>query len=348
MVRARTPLRRHALGLTLICAALGAATAAPSPPRTVEPAVPLAFMRGMVVSCPRAGQIWGTPAMADSLAELETLGVEWVALHPYAWVRRTGEVRFRTVSESDYLPRAGEMIRAAGMRIFWKPHLGYWGNFEWRGAIEFGDETAWNLFFSGYRGFILDQARFAERIGAEIFALGVELELTTQRPEWRELISELRGVYSGQLTYAANWDRLDRVPFWNELDLIGVHAYFPLSGDREPRLDDLERGWDRAFAELAAVSARHGDKPVLFAEIGYNRALTAAAEPWRYEMEDSAPTRRLRSDLMRLAIRRIEREPLVRGMFWWKWIPGPNRHDRDFSMKDPEARQVLAELWGAT
>lgn len=316
------------------------------PPAPAEDlTTPFSFMRGMVVSCPRGGQIWGSPVMADSLAELETLGVEWIAIHPYAWVRRNGEVRSRSTSEAGYLARANEMIRSAGLRLFWKPHLGYWGSFDWRGAIEFADEAEWNLFFSGYRSFILEQARLAERFGAEIFAIGVELELTTHRPEWRQLLREVRDIYAGRLTYAANWDRLGRVPFWNELDLIGVHAYYPLSSDREPSREDLERGWDTALADLAKVSAAHGDKPVLFAEIGYNRALQAAAEPWDYEMEDTPAARRLRSELMQVAIRRLENEPLVRGMFWWKWIPGPSGHDRDFSMKDPEARRVLEEHW---
>jgi len=32
-----------------------------------------AFMRGMVISCPRGGQIWGSPLMAESLGALEDL-----------------------------------------------------------------------------------------------------------------------------------------------------------------------------------------------------------------------------------------------------------------------------------
>ena len=320
---------------------------APSAPAE-ELRAPFSFMRGMVVSCPRGGQIWGSPAMADTLAQLETLGVEWVAIHPYGWVRRSGEVSSPRTADFGYLSRANEMVRSAGLRFFWKPHLGYWGSFDWRGAIEFEDEESWSLFFAGYRNFILDQARFAERIGAEIFAIGVELELTTHRPEWRRLIRETRQVYNGQLTYAANWDRLDLVPFWDELDLIGVHAYFPLSEGAEPSKEELERGWDAALAELRAVSEAHGDKPVLFAEIGYNRGSRAASEPWAYGMDDSPAARRLRRDLIEIAARRIEREPVVTGMFWWKWIPGPTyRDDADFSMKDEEAMDALRRSWAA-
>ena len=65
-----------------------------------------AFMRGMTVSCPIWGQIWGSNAMVESLEELRGLGVRWVAIHPYAVIRRDGSVRFRPAAETGYLPRA--------------------------------------------------------------------------------------------------------------------------------------------------------------------------------------------------------------------------------------------------
>lgn len=301
----------------------------------------------MIVSCPRAGQIWGSPLMADALAELETLGVEWIGLHPYASVRRDGSVESWALDGYGYLARASQMIHDGGFRLFWKPHLGYWGSFEWRGDITFHDEASWNRFFSGYRRFILEQARLAARFGAEIFAVGVELEGTTHRPEWRALIAEVRDIYPGRITYAANWDRVGEVPFWSDLDLIGVHAYFPLAASADPTDAELLGSWDRALDGLRRVSRQAGGKPILFAEIGYNRSADAAIEPWTHPMDDTPATRRLRQRLITLAIERLEREPLIEGMFWWKWIPGPTGHDRDFSMKDEEARAVLARLWGS-
>ena len=45
---------------------------------------------------------------------------------------------------------------------------------------------------------------------------------------WWELIANIRQSYSGQLTYAANFDNYQEVYFWDQLDLIGINAYFPL------------------------------------------------------------------------------------------------------------------------
>lgn len=306
-----------------------------------------AFMRGMIVSCPRAGQIWGSPSMVDALGQLGELGVEWIAIHPYARVSRDGSVKSRPTGEIDYLERAVEIVRAAGMRLFWKPHLAYWGSFEWRGDIDFGpDEANWQRFFDSYQRFIVDQASFAQKSGVEIFSIGVEYEKTTHREQdWRRIISAVREVFDGQVTYAANWDSLDRVPFWDALDWIGVHAYFPLSSDQDPSRETLWQGWNEPLRQLSSLSAKHRDKPIFFAEIGYSRSHSAAREPWRPGLEDNPQALLLRQRLIEVALERIEEQPFVRGMFWWKWIPGPDPWDHDFSMKDPEARHALGRYW---
>ncbi len=301
----------------------------------------------MIISCPRWGEVWGSDLMARSLEEVQRLGVTWVAIHPYAGVRRDGTVRSRTAFGSGYLERAVELADRAGVRLFWKPHLAYWGSFTWRGDIDFGDdEEAWHRFFAGYSQFIVDQARFAQRAGVELFAVGVEVEKTTRyETEWRHLIAAVRQVFSGEITYAANWDTLDRVPFWDAVDLIGVHAYFPLAEENDPGRESLRRGWDRPLAQLEELSSRFR-KPVLVAEVGYNRSPDAARAPWEHTIRNSVQSRTLRQRLIEVALERLEATPFIRGMFWWKWMPGDPRHDRNFSMKDPEAREALRRYWG--
>lgn len=319
------------------------AAAAEAPANVAAPASPL---RGVIISCPRWGPIWGSPAMAESLREIKALGANWVAIHPYAWIRRDGSVEFRPARSLDFLDQATRLTGEAGLEMFWKPHLGYWGQFSWRGDIEFGDdEEAWRRFFSGYEAFITDQAAFAESAGVRLFAAGVELEATTHREaDWRRVLAAIRRVYSGRVLYAAGWDRLDRVPFWDAVDTIGVHAYFPLSRAETPSREAIAAGWSAPLAELEALSAKHG-KPVVLAEIGYNVNPVAASEPWVYRVEDTPANRELRRRLMEVAIERLERAPFIDGMFWWKWMPGPPHHRRNFALRDAEAKAVLARYW---
>lgn len=304
------------------------------------------FHHGMVVSCPGWGPIWGSPAMAESLVELAEIGVDSVAIHPYGWVKRDGTVKFQPASELEFLSRAVELAHQADMRLFWKPHLGYWGEFEWRGSIEFGDdEAAWRKFFSEYEAFIVDQARFASSAGLDLFAVGVELEATVHREiEWRRVIAEVRKVFGGTVVYAANWDRLGQVPFWDAVDWIGVHAYFPLSDEDDPSSAQLAAGWAPHLEALRVLSARL-NKPVLIAEVGYNLNPNAAREPWTYETDDSPLSRELRTRLIEAALVELASESFVRGMYWWKWMPGRTHHRRNFSMRDPEVTRALARAW---
>lgn len=106
---------------------------------------------------------------------------------------------------------------------------------------------------------------------------------------WVALIEALRGVYTGRLTYAANFDQYREVGFWSHLDAIGINAYFPLRpppGEPPPSrvalAAELEAGWRRVLEQIAAFRAERGlgDLPVLFTELGYTARRGSTIEPW--------------------------------------------------------------------
>jgi hypothetical protein len=312
----------------------------------MESAASAAPIRGMTVSCPRWGEIWGTEEMGHAVRELAALGVEWVAIHPYGGIRRDGQIVFHDPARTGYLLRSVPLSTSAGMKIFWTPHIAHWGTFEWRGSIEFGDDReAWKRFFTDYEAFIVAHARFAEQNGLPLFSVGIEYEKTMQyEKEWRRIIAAVRKVYRGQITYAANWDGVERVPFWDAVDLIGVQAYFPLASGEAPSERDLTEAWKRIWERLGAVSKKHRNKKILFTEIGYPRSRKAALEPWAPDLDESPGALLLRRRLLEVAFQELD-HPLLAGAFWWKWIPGSNRWDRDFSMRDEEAIQALTAHW---
>ncbi len=306
-------------------------------------AVPI---KGMTVSCPGWGQTWGSPAMRTAVRELATLGVEWVAIHPYGGIDSTGRIEFTDPETTGYLLRSVPITTSEGLKIFWNPHLAYWGTFAWRGEIGFGDDkAAWERFFNDYQSFIVAHARFAEERHLPLLSIGIEYEKTMQHEaEWRRIIGAVRRVYHGQITYAANWDGIDRVPFWDAVDLIGVQAYFPLATDASPTDAALRDGWKRVWARLSALSKAHGDKKILFTEIGYARSRKAASKPWEPDLDASPAARALRTRLFDLAFEELD-HPLLAGAFWWKWMPGSARWDRDFSMRDQEAIRAITAHW---
>jgi len=108
---------------------------------------------------------------------------------------------------------------------------------------------------------------------------------------WRQLISAVRDVYQGRVTYAANFDHYDQVAFWPELDFIGINSYFSLRSNLDDHPDTQEllrrfRGaWDSIFQKVDSFRAARGleDTPILFTEIGYTFRRHSTVEPWNHE-----------------------------------------------------------------
>lgn len=339
--------KRFALSLLFAFVVPGAPAAPPSHGRA-DPSL----VRGITISCQTWGWEWGTPGFADELADLAELGANWVAIHPYARVHADGRVTWRPIEPDDpptWLRGPIEVSRERRFGLLVKPHLAYWGSpFRWRGEIRFDDPAALERFWRDYTAWIVEIARATR--GADAFAVGTELELMLgdEKP-WRALIEEVRAVTDAHLTYAANWTAFDDVPFWDALDAIGVQGYFPLSQLADPSDADLMAGWEAVLPRLRRVYEHFG-KPVVFTELGYNRSLAAAREPWAYPMDDGAERARaeaLQERCLRVGLQVIDRErDWLRGAFLWKWFVGePGRGDHDFRLDTPGVRAVLADVW---
>ena len=303
-------------------------------------------LHGMTISCPMNGQIWGTSAMRTAIQENRKLGVNRVAIHPYAHIQINGQIRFRPADKVGYLSRAVEIAKAENMPLFWKPHISYWGSFEWRGAITFEHESEWKRFFTSYEDWIISHAKFAEKSKIKLFAVGTELDKTLHRKEWLRIIKRVRQNYSGKLTYAANWDSFQRVPFWRELDIIGIQAYFPVTSvGSKVTASVIDAHWKKLLAQLKAYSAEQA-RPILFTELGYTRSTAAGEKPWDPAFKGgSDEARRIQALLLRSALRNIESAPFVRGAYLWKWMPGFAPWERDFSMRDEGVQALIRKEW---
>jgi len=311
----------------------------PAVPERSEP------VRGMTISCQTWGWEWGTDEMVESMRDLKTLGVNWIAIHPYAGIRGDGTVGSRRSAEHgfEHLTRPIREAKALGLKIMIKPHLAYWGSrFSWRGDITFETEEQWQRFFTDYQRWIVQLAEVCR--DADAFVVGTELDKTIEHElQWRRIIAKVRERYSGTLTYAANWTDYTRVPFWDDLDAIGVQAYFPLTDKPGlPDQVDLELAWTRWLNELAAFSRSEG-KPVVLAELGYTRSANAASRPWesRGGGEHAEETQRR---CLTAALAALNDDEHVVGAFLWKWFAGPTRHE-NFLMSTPAMRDVITEHW---
>ena len=103
---------------------------------------------------------------------------------------------------------------------------------------------------------------------------------------WVSLIKKIRGTYSGQLTYAANFDNYQEVAFWDQLDFIGINAYFKLreirpDQSRIKQYEEIQDSWNRIFKNIATFRKTENlDQPVMFTELGYVYRENCTVMPW--------------------------------------------------------------------
>ena len=182
----------------------------------------------------RGGNNMRSGASAGSLRQ--RLSVEWIAVNPFGYQTsvHTIGIRFGGDPRDEHLIDGIHQAQQLGLKVMLEPHI--WRSekdgSDWRGTIGFDTEREWKEWFSNYERFLLHYAQIAAQTEAEILCVGVELSRTvTDRPDdWRRLISKVREIYPGPLTYAANWwGDYDVVEFWDELDYIGINAFFPLN-----------------------------------------------------------------------------------------------------------------------
>ncbi len=335
--------RLAAILVALILAAAWPATGGSVPPPAgaagSEP------IRGMTVSCQTWGWEWGTDEMVESMRELRGLGVNWIAIHPYAGIRADGTVaiRARRLEDHRWLTRPIAEAHRLGLKIMIKPHMAYWGSpFRWRGEIEFKTAEQWQRFFAGYEAWITRLAEVCK--DADAFVVGTELDRTIgHERQWRRIIAAVRARFRGPLTYAANWTDYEQVPFWDALDVIGIQAYFPMA-DRPgpPEPEELDRAWAKLLARLAAFGRRH-DRKIVLAELGYCRSPRAAMSPWegREGGEGADETQRR---CLAAAMRALDGDETVVGVFLWKWFARPTRR-ANFLLTTPPMRKLIAEHW---
>lgn len=306
-------------------------------------------VRGVTISCQTWGQEWASPGFDRELERLQALGVNWVAIHPYASIRADGSLAWRKLDPAApplWLTHPIEAAHARGMSLFVIPHVAYWGSpWSWRGAIEFTSDEQRARFFADWTRFLSEVAAICR--AADGFSIGNELDrLIQHEAQWRALIAAVRSQTRAHLTYASNWSDYERVPFWDALDAIGVQAYFPLTAVEQPTREQLLQAWQAPLQRLAQFSKRWG-KPVVFTELGYPAALSAAREPWAFaEQPDNPLALAVQERCLETALEAIEpHREWLRGAFLWKWFVGDARR-ANFRLQQAQLQAVIARAFG--
>lgn len=291
---------------------------------------------------------FGSAGARRALAQARRAGARAVAIVPFLWQASPASPdvgRGSDMSDAALRVAIGD-AHALGLAVLVKPHV--WVPESWAGAVAMRRDDDWRAWFAGYGRALGQIARVAADERAEALAIGTELAGTTQRPEWRGLIEQARAAFPGRLLYVAhNTDEAEAVPFWQELDAIGVSLYPPLGADddRAGRIAAMRQTTDR----LDVLATRTG-MPVLVGEVGLRSARGAAAKPWESAEERAAvPDAALQAEVLADWLAALDR-PAIQGVLVWRWLTDPDAGgpgDTDFTVQRKPAEGVLKCIWSA-
>ncbi len=283
----------------------------------------------------------------------------WIAVVPYAFCKIGEPVVHFDHQKQDHRwwgegrPGVQETIMQAkskGLKIMLKPQI--WVGKEWIGNLNFQKVEDWEKWEASYEDFIIPFAKMADSLSVEMVCIGTELKSSIKyRPGfWPKLISKIRHVYKGRLTYAANWDEYELVKFWNKLDYIGVDAYFPLSDDPHPDINKLMSAWEPVMMQLSKTSKKH-QRPILFTEYGYLSVDGSGGKTW--ELEASLASRNYNPDAQATCLNALlaccSKYEFWHGGFLWKWYDNPSQMrrglEKDHSPQGKPAEEVVRKWY---
>ena len=240
-----------------------------------------------------------------------------------------------------------ELLQKNGISVMVKPQIWVWKG-EFTGTITMSTEAQWQQLEASYDAFILTYAQLAEETQAPIFCIGTELEkFVEHRPEyWQRLIKKIREVYHGKLTYAANWDEYKRTPFWEQLDYVGIDAYFPLSESKTPTVAELRKGWQPWKTKIAEL-AKCNNRAVLFTEFGYRSMDFTAKKPWLVDRTEEGVNLQAQVNAKNAIFKEFWNENWFAGGYVWKWFiqheKSGGERDNRFTPQNKPAEATIRE-----
>jgi len=259
-----------------------------------------------------------------------------------------------TPSDADVIAAISE-LHNKGMQVMLKPHVDSLDG-QWRGAIQPTDVNAW---FASFNTFILHFAQLAQNNGVEMLCFGTEystMSVSANAANWANTISQIRGVYSGPLAYAANasstsGDEYTHVSFWPLVDVIGLDGYFSLTNHSNPTLSELIAAWrnnkngENIIQAVQNFAAAHPTQPVIFTEIGYRSVAGGNINPWDFitgTIVDDTEQRNCYEAMYEV----WSQQTAIRGNFWWAWpVSAPNLGtDTDYSTWNKPA-EAIEQTW---
>jgi len=283
----------------------------------------------------KEGNGYGSKKSDEMHTHLKKIGYNSVQINTFCYMRDISIPAvfygFDTTLYKKNLINEIKQLHKKGFTVMLKPHVWVGGikfNPEnWRNKIDYsnpGERASW---FHNYENFIIKQAMIAEDNEVEIFVIGTELvKLAKYDKEWKKIIKQVRDVYSGKITYAAEGNNAFKIEFWDGLDFIGLDVYFQLTNKINPELKDLEEGWKKNEEKIRLLSEKY-NKKIIFTEIGYKSVIGTAVRPWEWN-GDQEVSQLQQAHAFEAMYRTFSNKEYIEGIYIWKYFTDNNNYEK--------------------
>jgi len=300
-------------------------------------------------------------ASKDSINEknihpILNIHANYVSLMPFGFIRELSHPEIQYNSDRQWFgeTKAGvkqyiQVLKRNEIFIMMKPQIWVWRG-EFTGMIKMTTEEDWQVLENSYSKFILDYAEIAQELNVEILCIGTELEsFIDDRPDyWRHLIVEIKKIYKGKLTYAANWNEYNRTPFWSDLDYIGIDGYFPVCDLKTPTVEACKSGLKPWKAEIKKYSEKY-NRPILFTEFGYRSVDFTGKKPWNSDIAMDDVNLEAQANATQAFIETFWQEDWIAGGFIWKWFQNHEgaggKEDSQFTPQNKPVEKIIESIY---
>jgi Ca2+-binding RTX toxin-like protein len=301
-----------------------------------------------------------TPAAREALGGIDGTNANAISIVPRIFTEeRTSNQVFSHAGKTETMDSLASVIadaHARGLSVLLKPLL---TPLDGTGQISLSPSDV-ATFFESYKAKVVEFAQLAQATGVEQFSIGNELSALSgadNREYWLDVISAVREVYDGTITYAAATDEANHVSFWDAVDVIGVNAYPPLTTELDPTVDEMIAAWNSVSANdyWAAVMdhkspvdffhslAVEHDKPLMFTETGYRSLDGTNIQPGGWTVTSTQDVQEQRDAFEAFFKVWSGEGSWFQGAHIWNWDPSNVYAPTGYSPMDKPAEQLISE-----
>ncbi len=296
------------------------------------------------------------PIDASAFTPIKEVNASWISVIPFAFGTQGKTSLYFDTSfqwwgeKTEGICKTIEIAHAQQVKVMLKPQVWFRGG-TYVGHYDLETENQWQEWENNYGDYIIHYAHIADSMKVDMYCIGTEFtNFYEKRPQfWGQLIAEVRTIYSGPLTFAANWDAYEKFPHWDKLDHVGIDAYFPLSEKKQPEVEHLVKGWKEHYNAIKEFQACNGAS-IIFTEFGYRSAAKATAQPWDSSNNTPEISHSVQSNALKAIFQQFWDEEWFAGGFTWNWYPKHEKaggmNDGDFTPQNKPAEEVLRQWYG--